>query len=806
MQGGHILALVTNDSNGVEHYGRAGHGKHAPHDATDDAYTGLGRARVEEQLQPSVEEEEVEGYEDECHTERALHACIAEAGHVFNGYVRGNDVEHQYNAYQSPTDVAPIAQGYQQGGGAGQQAREGDAFAKRGEDVGEEHHDKDAETKTSDPLDETGHNGEEKDEKNGCPHDDCSFASAKVQIIFGLFSIKLYLRSEIIKKIKMKNLLFSWMLFLMTLPMMAKSMASEGNAPHEVTPEGAWCWFADPRAVHYENADGSINRTYIGYIDVHGNVKAMQYDLLTGERTEVLVRSYFQPDDHNNPTFLVLPDERVMIFYSRHTDEACFYYRVSTEKGDITTLGEEKRLATNHNTTYPSPFILSDDPNHIYLCWRGLGWHPTIAQLSMPTKEGDVHFTWGPYQMVKSTGARPYAKYQSNGKDKILLAYTTGHPDNEMPNHLYFNYINVNTLTLEDVNGHTLSKIAEGPHHVNKRAEYAEKYPDAVVDKPMDARDWLWQVVAGEENRPAIAMVRIDDAKESHDYYYARWDGSRWQTTFLANGGGHFHQTPGLEKCYSGGMAIDEAHPNVVYCSVPVEGANGRYYEIVKYTVAPDGKVTSEAVTRDSKLNNVRPYMIPSSDGTPLRLTWMQGYYYDWIVSRERPGYPTAICADYVWKAPKVNLQKGLLDRNQMAKFLKKEELKEFTFSTVVKPADSRSYPKDLLTIGNLCVRMDEKTQKPTVHIGDEAYESSNRLVTADSWRDQHRSTNGKWYEPSMHERLVYTVTCKEGIVRTYINGLLDQTIRLNTPVTGYVCSKGKLYKRALNQEEVKGL
>lgn len=171
----------------------------------------------------------------------------------------------------------------------------------------------------------------------------------------------------------MKNLLFSWMLFMMTLPMAAKSMIGEGSVIHEVTPEGAWCWFADPRAVHYENADGSINRTYIGYIDVHGNVKAMQYDLLTGERAEVLVRSYFQPDDHNNPTFLVLPDERVMIFYSRHTDEACFYYRVSTEKGDITTLGEEKRLATNHNTTYPSPFILSDDPNHIYLCWRGLG-------------------------------------------------------------------------------------------------------------------------------------------------------------------------------------------------------------------------------------------------------------------------------------------------------------------------------------------------------------------------------------------------------------------------------------------------
>ena len=28
---------------------------------------------------------------------------------------------------------------------------------------------------------------------------------------------------------------------------------------YKVTDKGAWCWFADPRALHYENKDGSIN-------------------------------------------------------------------------------------------------------------------------------------------------------------------------------------------------------------------------------------------------------------------------------------------------------------------------------------------------------------------------------------------------------------------------------------------------------------------------------------------------------------------------------------------------------------------
>ena len=256
----------------------------------------------------------------------------------------------------------------------------------------------------------------------------------------------------------------------------AEATVYEGD---KLADEGAWCWFADPRALHYENASGTINSSYVGYIDVHGAVKAVQYDFLKGRRSEVLIRSYFQPDDHNNPTFLVLPDERVMIFYSRHTDEPCFYYRISQVPGDITTLGEEKKILTKDNTTYPSPFILSDDPEHIYLCWRGIRWHPTIARLSLPDENDEVQIDWGPYQMVQSTGARPYAKYYSNRKDRIMFTYTTGHPDNENPNWLYLNSVNIRTLQLEDVQGKVLSTIADGPFKVNRTEQYAVDYPVA---------------------------------------------------------------------------------------------------------------------------------------------------------------------------------------------------------------------------------------------------------------------------------------------------------------------------------------
>lgn len=437
-------------------------------------------------------------------------------------------------------------------------------------------------------------------------------------------------------------------LILVCVAVVANSFAQ--MRVNTITEKGAWCWFADPRAIHYVNANGTINSTYIGYIDVLGNIKATHLNHLTNERKEVLIRSDFQPDDHNNPTFLVLPDERIMIFYSKHTREPVFYYRVSQKPGDITTLGKEITLKTTNNTTYPSPFILSDDPDHIYLCWRGIGWHPTVARLPIPKKENDdvVDFDWGPYQIVRSKqgagGVRPYAKYASNGKDKIYLTYTTTHPDNQTDNWVYFSAIDVNAKQLQDVKGRILETIGSGTlHDIDATTAYYEAYPDVVVDSTT-LRDWVWEISMDAAQNPVIAMTKISADKASHDYYHARWTGSEWRKTFLANAGGHFHQTPTTERCYSGGMAIDKANPYIIYGSVPVEGKHGQVYELKKFTVSPEGMlVSTEQLTFDSPKNNVRPYVIFNKGSQP-QLAWMQGDYYYWIVNSTYPlGFPTAI-------------------------------------------------------------------------------------------------------------------------------------------------------------------
>lgn len=544
-----------------------------------------------------------------------------------------------------------------------------------------------------------------------------------------------------------------------------------------VADEGAWCWFADPRALHYENAEGTINATYIGYIDVHGNVKATQYDWVKHRKTDVLIRSYFQPDDHNNPTFVVLPDERVMIFYTRHTDEAKIWYRISKKPGDITALGDEKYLATANNTTYPSPFILSDDPQHVYLCWRGIGWHPTIARITIPDENDNCSFDFGPKQIVQSTGARPYAKYQSNGKDKIYLSYTTGHPDNEMPDWLYFNVIDINEGNgpiLRDINGKQLSIINNGTFNVNKNESYKNSYPATIVDNTANIRNWVWQIVLDKDEHPVIAYPHIDDARTTHVYWYARWTGSEWRRTWVQYAGHAFHQNwNSTELCYSGGMSLDPENVNDLYLSIPTK--NGQYnkdgvYEIWKYTIDDEGNVSgSEQITQNSAKNNARPFVIPGSKNSPMRVAWMNGDYYYWIVKQGYPkGYPTDIRCNYAWEEALTPENKPEIVPTCICLGANKTLNLAFAMN-------EQKYEGTLFKSGNMTYSLGADNY-PVITIGDKTFKSQNRLLTSDNWATLSTGTSGDNH-PTKLSTWVLTLTYDGNILTTYRNGLVDQVI-----------------------------
>src|SRR5574344_13517 len=592
------------------------------------------------------------------------------------------------------------------------------------------------------------------------------------------------------------------------------------NAQTTIAEEGAWCWFADPRALRITNSipggTKDVDRNIMGYIDRHGSIKLTQVDWKTETTEDVLVRSYFQPDDHTKPSFIPLPDGRILVFYSRHSAEPCFYYRVSLKAGDATQWGTEYKLNNPNKTTYPNPFILSDDPTHIYLCWRGIGWHPTIAKLSMPDAEGKSDYLWGPYQMLQSTGARPYAKYFSNGKDKIYVAYTTGHPDNEYPNWLYMNAFDVNTKQLQDIDGDSLSTIGSDKlFQVAKTDAYLAAYPKTVVDHTATSRDWIWNMAIDYDNNPVIGMVKINQDRTDHNYYYARWTGTEWQQAFIANAGGHFHLSEGTEMCYSGGMAIDRDDPKQVYCSVPVNGV----YEIWHYTLDDNLYVVGkEAITQNSTKNNVRPFVIEGTQDSKLRLIWMQGDYYYWMVNKRFPmGFSTAVktkttlpgtsgtALGNLLSGP-VTMESGTAKAFKDISSYKGVSKGNFSISIDME-ISSQKYSGTIVSGDNWTYTLNSTDLYPRPTIGDSTYVSNNKLATSDSWQQHDGSTDGVWCEPAKLGKWNLTIIYnkEKGQVTTYRNGLIDQRIdETNFSAPDSVGSfEGELYSLAFTSDIV---
>ena len=436
--------------------------------------------------------------------------------------------------------------------------------------------------------------------------------------------------------------------------------------------------------------------------------------------------------------------------------------------------------------------------------------------------------------MIQSTGARPYAKYYSNGKDKLYMTYTTGHPDNEQPNWVYFNTINLNATTgtdgavsisptLEDIKGNTLSVIADGKFNVRRDESYKNSHPYTLVDAPTNYRDWVWQIVCDKEGHPAIAMVRINESKSQHQYYYAKWTGEAWRLTDLADGGGKFHSS-NTEHCYSGGEAIDPENPNVVYLSIPTMGdSEKKTHEIWKYTLDNAGSIAAkEQITHDSQKNNVRPFVLPGSTESPLRLLWMNGDYYYWLVRQGYPlGFPTAIHGDYEWETESVSLSTGLLikkDYNAQSmdsttrKKISVKKSKTFTLHVQLQISESRYYGT-ILNMGKLSYGLSKETAMPYIEVDGATYYSHNKLYTSDNWAHYSAGTRGDSW-PTPLQTLSLTLAYDGESLTAYRNGLIDQVIearklKASQAATGDIpfgSIEVQSYDRCLSQEEIQAL
>lgn len=496
-------------------------------------------------------------------------------------------------------------------------------------------------------------------------------------------------------------------------------------SPNEsvLTNSGGWNWYVEPSGTHIQPGDALTqryqnmstggyefkhDRTYMGWVEIDGSIVVGQYDHDTDEYTTVKLHDRLEIDDHNNPAVIVLPDGRIMAWYSMHTNEPYMYYRVTKNPEDISEWSEEQYyytktevIQTTYNATYPTAFIVDvNGEDQIYLFWRGVHWMPTMAQFSMPDENGVCKVILGQTQIVDTSdggnggggGRRPYAKYDYDYDRGIIhCTYTLNHPDNERTaNSIYYMYIDIAEQAIYTAKGTKLQDVPKNNEPVTSGHQWGiysqqlkSSYPELTVfdTRGENRRGWTWDIKTNEKGEPCIVYVDITDAapdangnppavggyyddpnadRAHHYYYYARWDSEteQWVNTFLTYGGKWFHENTSQEQCYSGGLTLDHnaSDANVVYMAVPTQGRYGNIFEIYRWESGDHGATweIQEPLTQNSKINNARPNVIynykQNDDGTQAgpRVLWVRGEYRYWMNYE----YYTGVVTDFAGITP----------------------------------------------------------------------------------------------------------------------------------------------------------
>lgn len=403
-----------------------------------------------------------------------------------------------------------------------------------------------------------------------------------------------------------------------------KETGKSSEAYQSMTFDGAWCWFSDPRAVYFE---GKYKRTYTGWIDSYGNIYISYFDHVTQKSDSKIIYANLEIDDHDNPSILLDETGRLMVFFSKHTSQQPIFLLRSVNPEDITQWNKPQELALNDAASYPglrdsytycNPVKLSAEKGRIYLFWRGLDGKPAYST------SDDNGQTWTkgkifimPDQVYNFR--RPYVKIYSNGKDKIHIAFTDGHPRDESENSIYYMYMQNGSFF--KANGTRIKSEDQLP----VKPREADVVYDATQTKQ---KAWIWDVAESEKGNPVVAYAKFP-SDTTHIYVYANWDLQKWQNTDLVNSGKWFPKTykgkTEPEPNYSGGISIDHENVNTLYLSVKRDSV----FEIEKWTTQNGKAWNVEYVTKGSSKDNVRPFAVRGAkEGNPLQLFWMQNTRY----------------------------------------------------------------------------------------------------------------------------------------------------------------------------------
>ena len=410
--------------------------------------------------------------------------------------------------------------------------------------------------------------------------------------------------------------------FLLVLPAPGSTGGGHPVVPDDTINDAAWCWFSDPRAIYYK---GNREQVYYGFINGKGDVRVSSHDLKTGEKETYVLHPGLEVDDHNVPTFLFLPDGRLLAFYNHHNGN--IFMRKSKYAESIREWEEETVILEKDSLNrycYTNPVMLSGENNRIYLFGRNivrnkLGTYTDTRIYAIYSD--DYGNTWSKEKNLFDNQGRntpQYVKYTSDNKSRIDFLFTDGHPKQDAAISVY--HIYYQNGEFRQTNGQKICSYSDAPVVIGK----VNKVYDAVKN---GVRSWIWDIALDKDNHPVITYARYPSEME-HQYYYARWDGREWNTIKVTDAGNYITIIkPGkklLEAHYSGGIVLDHSNPDIVFLSRKI----GNQFELEKRIIGANGEQQVFPLTQASRKDNLRPYVIYGKNKGSSLLMWMEGFYY----------------------------------------------------------------------------------------------------------------------------------------------------------------------------------
>ena len=395
---------------------------------------------------------------------------------------------------------------------------------------------------------------------------------------------------------------------------------------------GAWSWYQDERVIVDPVARsmliGSVaSRSGTDGVTRGGNVELTVYSWQDGSRYVVMLHQNLQSDDHNVPALLLRPDGHYLVAYAGHNLDTLTRWRVSVNPHDATQWTNERTFNWSkppasigkNKVTYSNLLYLSAE-QRTYNFVRAVNRDPCFL---VSGDEGDSWSYGGQLLRDVNVGyVNGYVKYASDGIDNIHFVTTEHHP-RDFNNSIFHGYVSQGKT--HNSSGSVLSTAP-------KPADLTQVFA-AGTDVEGEIMTHCWTTDLVTDSRGSLCCIftcRANDQPENtnfndHRFFYARFDGVRWNVFQLAKGGARLWSS---EEDYIGGAAIDPQDCRFVYISTPIDPRDERdldKHEIFKGVTADGGANWAWApITFNSRFDNLRP-IVPQWSSGHTALLWCRG-------------------------------------------------------------------------------------------------------------------------------------------------------------------------------------